>query len=337
MSWKATPVAIAVLAALNLTASPLLAQNAPPLPVSTIGTETVTVNGTRTVPANTVDRFVKNYAAPTFFLGKLARWNEAICYKISGLQPEPTAFIQQRLVAVASMVRVKSDARANCRVNAEIVFTPKPQAFMDDIRKNIPSMLGTHDDSPSKAEQIATVKRPIQAWYATQIRDAKGNVQPEMNYLQCMEKKGGTATVSLYIDPRTGLIRKDGVEQLERNLNLCGDTYKASLLSDGISAEFANVLVVADTNKLSNIPLAPLADYIAMLVLASAQPSDACQELPTIANLLAEGCEAKDKPSAMTDVDIAYLKALYAMEPDLNPGRDLADIASRMKTALNGH
>jgi len=198
-------------------------------------------------------------------------------------------------------------------------------------------MLGTHDDSPSKAEQIATMTRPIQAWYATQIRDAEGKVQPEMNYLQCLERNGGVAAVDSLVDPKTGLYLQRSLDQLEQNHNLCGDSYKNSLLGNGISTEFSNVLVVADTGKLSGIAIAPLADYIAMLVFSSAQPADACQELPTIANLLAAGCGAIDKPAAMTDVDIAYLKALYGMEPDQSLSLQQGDIATRMKRALSPH
>src|SRR6202008_969361 len=88
---------------------------------------------------------------------------------------------------------------------------------------------------------------------------------------------------------------------------------QSSLIANGQKSEFYNVLIVADSTKVATIALRPLADYVAMLALAQTQPSDACQELPTIANLLAPDCGAAAIPGALTDVDIAYLKALYDM------------------------
>jgi len=307
---------------------------APSVEEANVEPETVVVTGHRIVPANTVDHFIKSYAAPTAFLGKLARWNQALCYKVSGSDRQETA-IQQRVLTVAAMIGVRVDVRPACRSNVEIVFTATPQTYLDDIRKNHPEMLGLHDGSTAEAQRIATMTGPIQAWYATQIRDAVGQLQPERNYETCLQASGGLASPDSLVTPN-GTISRKGLDDLNRNLSLCGTLGKSSLIANGISTEFANVLVVADTAKLPGVSLAPLADYIAMLVLSPGRSSGACQELPSITNLLASDCDPANIPDALTDVDMAYLKALYAMEPDQTLALQRGDIASRMKRALNG-
>lgn len=285
------------------------AQPAPPV-ANTAAPETVTVTGTRILPAKTVDRFVKTYAVPALFLGKLGRWDDRICPKVSGLTPKVNAFIEQRVKEVAQMARVQVDSRVPCRSNVEIVFTPTPQAFMDDIRTHMPDMLGDHNQSPSQAEAMATMTRPIQAYYETEIEDYLGNKHPDAPYIDCVQEHPANPAA------------------------FCNIAYMSSIFGDGEKSNFINVLIVADTNKVGGITIRPLADYVAMLALAQTQLSDDCQALPTVANLLAAGCDAANKAAGLTDVDLAYLKALYDMEPGEKLGSQRGDIASRMKQAL---
>jgi hypothetical protein len=59
-----------------------------------------------------------------------------------------------------------------------------------------------------------------------------------------------------------------------------------------------------------------IADYISMLALTQLNSLDTCQQLPSIVNMLAPGCDRKS--NALTDSDTAYLRGLYKMSP---PGR----------------
>jgi hypothetical protein len=91
-----------------------------------------------------------------------------------------------------------------------------------------------------------------------------------------------------------------------------GQTVTGSRLGDGRSSELYNVLIVAEPAKLLSYEIGTLADYAAMLALA--QPSlDACEELPSISNLLAPNCTATTE--RLTDGDLAYLRSLYKMGP----------------------
>jgi hypothetical protein len=59
--------------------------------------------------------------------------------------------------------------------------------------------------------------------------------------------------------------------------------------------------------------------------------------VPTITNLMASGCEAALKPAAITDVDMTYLRGLYAMNPGGTFLGDRSSIAYEMKKDLGGY
>jgi len=87
-----------------------------------------------------------------------------------------------------------------------------------------------------------------------------------------------------------------------------------SRVSDGVRSAFYHIIIVADINRLTGYEAGPLADYIAMLALTQLNSLDTCQQLPSIVNMLAKGCEAK--AGVLTENDIAYLRGLYKMSPD---------------------
>jgi hypothetical protein len=76
-------------------------------------------------------------------------------------------------------------------------------------------------------------------------------------------------------------------------------------LGDGLRSEFFHVVVVADLNKLAGYAIGSLADYIAMLALSQTDAFDACQELPSITNLMSVGCDTSRKTNAISDNDQA--------------------------------
>jgi hypothetical protein len=106
-------------------------------------------------------------------------------------------------------------------------------------------------------------------------------------------------------------------------------------ISDGVRSVFYHIIIVADINRLKGYEAGPLADYVAMLALAQLNSLDTCQELPSIENMLAKGCEAKT--GVLTGNDIAYLRGLYGMSPDrMQRATQMSEIADRMSQTLGG-
>jgi len=92
--------------------------------------------------------------------------------------------------------------------------------------------------------------------------------------------------------------------------------------------------IVADPTKLAYYEVGALADYIALLALSQLVSLDICQALSSIVNLLAPGCA--QKPNALTDNDLAYLRGLYKMGPGRTARVQQDEIAYQMEQALKG-
>jgi hypothetical protein len=142
----------------------LLLLMAAPATAQVPSTEHVTVTGTRSRAV--LQDFVQSLASPGRITGKLARWEDGVCPVTVGLKPQYADFISRRIKDVAAQVGAPVNARPSCKPNIEIVFTTKPQALADRMRREDQLYLGYHDNS-SQADALATVRHPIQAWYTT--------------------------------------------------------------------------------------------------------------------------------------------------------------------------
>lgn len=253
--------------------------------------ENVTVTGTKS--REELRGFVQSFASPARITGKLARWERGICPLTLGLRPQAVAFINTRLKEIAAKVGAPVDSRTGCKPNIEIVFTTTTQALMDWVREEHPDFLGYHDNS-MQADRLASVTHPIQAWYTTATRDYNGRVQMDGRN----PGGGGIEVAGVYLPDAKAY------------------AVSGSRLGDGLSSGFHHVIVAIDPNKMATYEIGALADYIAMLALTQLNGLDTCQQLPSIVNLLAEGCA--QKPGALTENDIAYLQGLYRMRGDLN-------------------
>ena len=205
----------------------------------------------------------------------------------------------------------------SCRPNIEIVFTTTPQAMADELRKNHKVYLG-YAEGPGRADRLAVVSHPIQAWYLTATKDLAGHVEVDSFY-------------NMPIEPVANLISDLGMGGIghvgERRVT-------GGRLKDGLRTVFHHIIIAADPTKLSDYEVGALADYIAMLALAQLSSLDVCQQLPSIINLLSPNCPGA--PNALSDSDLGYLRGLYSMSADGNLRMQQDDIAYRMEQHLNG-
>lgn len=310
-----------LLAAGLLVASAALAQ-APTPP-----TENLTVTGTKTGEA--VQGFVKSFTVPTHFAQKIARWETPICPYVLGIKPEAAAFIVKRIEAVAAEAGAKVSSDPDCRYNIEVIFTRAPQALMDNVRRKSTDVLGYASSSDEK-ERLAKVTRPIQSWYVTQTEDRNGATERDsphtvnspgvILYLPCSMLQPPPAPPGMCSLHNPYL----------RKMQVTG-----SFLGDGTRSLLENVLIVANPDKLTDYELGAVSDHVAMLALAQLPPPDGCQALPSILNLLSEGCASRS--SGLTDNDRAYLRGLYKMPGDLDLAVQRgAIVGEMMKSAQAG-
>jgi hypothetical protein len=275
--------------------------------------ERVIVNGERVAPDAAVHDFVESYSPPAAVSGKIARWRIAACPVTVGLPKPMSAFVTARVKALAS--KVGAPVAAGCKPNIDIVFTLNPQVLMDQVRAKSPYLLGYHDDA--QAERVARVAHPVQAWYTTQTADLIGHPTIDTKQIH-----GGVITIPT--DYGNAYAPEIPFTHVTGNR-----------LSDGLSGELYHIIIVADLAAVGKEPIGPVADYIAMLALAQTGSFDACRPAASIVNLMVPDCDGR-RPQAITDFDLAYLRALYRIDPRGSAGAQRGDIASRMKKSLEG-
>jgi hypothetical protein len=246
-----------------------------------------------------VSRFVQQHGAPSR-IDQLSRWAVPLCPKAGGLTAPFNAFVSARVLQVAKAVGVPAARPRNrdvaCKTNLLIVFTTKPQALMDNVRRSHPQMLGFH--YAAQTERLATFDQPIQAWYMTGTGGREGLPEPDTEFGRAPQ---GTA---------------------------------GSRLSAGLTNQFMGVLVVIDSNQILGRQIGALADQIAMLSLARATRAAGCSELPTILDAMNPDCISAVPLTEMTVYDVAYLKGLYSIDPEEFLAAQRSEIGSRMMRDL---
>jgi len=247
--------------------------------------------------------------------------SETVTVTGTGLPSGFTSFVIRRLKDVAGKVGAPVDGNASCKPNIEVVFTTAPQALLDNIKKKQSSLLGYYDNA-SQRDRLATVTRPIQAWYATATRDLHGKIQVDSG-----KTMGAGLEIWLPCPTTTGLC-------LMHFPNANAYAVTGSRLGDGLRSSFHHVIIVTDPSKLVGTEMGALADYIAMLALAQLESLDTCQQLPSIVNMLAQNCEKKS--NALSENDLAYLHGLYKMSPDMAPGIQKDQVSYQMERDLTG-
>jgi len=291
--------------------------------------ENVTVTGSRRMYHD----FSRNFAAPTKMTGKIARWERRICPVVAGQNPHSAAFITQHLKYVALAAGAPVNTEADCAPNIDIIFTTTPQALLDTVNKNNQHYLG-YFSSVAQKNALATVTKPIQAWYATESTDIKGR-----RFLDTGRSIAGGTSVQNF----NGLVGQVGrADQAGDNPATSAGSALTDMapffystgnhINDGIHTGFNHVLIVIDSTKLAGQDIVPLADYIAMLALSQVAAPNACQELPSIVNRMASGCE--HTPNALTAFDLAYLQALYHMSADRSLMAQRSEIGDLMTDRL---
>ena len=298
-----------------------LAQDAPkPVP-----TENVTVTGIKDVD-QAVTKFVGSMTVPTRTADKIARWKQGICPLTAGLRPEAVKFVTRRVKDVAAQVGAPVNDRDDCKPNIEIIFTTTPQALLDNVQVMYPFVLGYHDNS-AQGLKLASFTRPIQSWYTTATDDLRGNIQVDG------VRSGGVTMDMPFIPGIGGGIQTSATGTVSMNMPDARVTnVTGGRLGDGVSSDFHHVVVVAEPAKLLDHEIGTLADYIALLALAQTVQPEQCQELPTILNLFASGCTAP--PKALTNVDLAYLRAVYKMTATTTARGQRGEIIYQMDKSL---
>ena len=281
-------------------------------------------NVTVTASPEVIAGFARAFPRPATMTGKIPRWETGICPMAVGQPPAMTGFVTARVQVIAAATGAPVNESKSCTPNIEIIFTTAPQDLLDNIRKKSPDYLG-YAESNSLKDKLATVSHPIQAWYATETVDLAG-----MRRVDSARRLGTGSTMRNFTGGSSMMGNRDA-------FNLPDATYArvtGNHINDGTRSAFNHIIIAVDSSKLAGRDFVPLADYIAMLALTQPDSLDACQQLPTVVNVMAPNCD--QRVGGITAVDLSYLKGLYRMAPDKSLVFQEAEIANQMKQSLEG-
>lgn len=241
----------------------------------------------------------------------LARWRggkQSICPLTVGLSPIYDAFVTARLRALATYVGAPVQSEP-CKINVQILFTNNPQQSMDDVIKWATVAFGIRYSGGMKDLLAYRSDHAIQGFYIT--------------------TRGGAAVLNTDV----ALVGLDVLPVWPRvdQKYLGHDTLGTRLGGgEGSGIGIGVVLLVVDTTKLGRYSVGTLADYLAMLTLSVAQSPDHCDPLPSILDLMSSSCGTREKPTAITAGDLAFLKGLYYLNTGLGPSLSRAAIEDNM-------
>ena len=246
---------------------------------------------------NSLEEFIVHHAtthyANTPLTGNLARWRgglQSVCPQTVGLAPGFAAFVTARVRAIATYVGAPVQSDPQCKSNVQIFFTNDPQQKMNEVTKWATGPAFQNRYSGGARHLIAFKSdHAIQGWYLT----TSGS--------QVLTTD--VAMVNLNVWPLWPQITQNYLGSESIGTRVGGGS--GSGIGIGI------VILVVDTTKAVGSAIGTLADYLAMLSLSVAQSPDHCDPLPSILDLMSPSCGAREKPTAITAGDLAFLKALY--------------------------
>ncbi len=298
-----------------VTAAGVQASGSAPLPEVTVTAPTPPTP--EELSGDAVPDFIRAHAAPAVVSGQLPRWGggvgrgAGVCPITVGLSPAFNDFVSARILAVALTVGAPTQAAPGCRHNVYVVFAVDPQDTLKQMAKQDPRILGYHHSQQTR--DLQTANRPIQGWYLTSTRAARGDESiDEPNPLLPLESSV--------------------LNQGQHPSGLPG-----SHLSNGISSAIVNVVIVVDVNKIVGRPIGAIADYVAVLTLTQAFATVRCGTLPSIMDLMLPDCHEKEPLTGVTAGDLAFLRALYKADLEALLPLERDSVENLMRRQFEGH
>lgn len=273
-------------------------------------------------------QFVRSIALAPAQPGLLARWGQTICPGVAGANREAAQAIIDRIARRANAVGVRS-AEPGCTPNLLIVLTPDSDRFAQNVniqrRANLLAPPGVDSSTLGEAAftSFISTPRPVRWWQIAQTTMADGEVLADTRSTSGTSAGAAAATAGL-----SGNAMTPGAGEGVGGVN--ATRADGTRLRGSTRQDLNYVLVIVDTHRASGVTVNALADYVAFLSLAQVNPSVNTASFPSILNLFNDQSSAQ-RPTEMTQWDIAYLDGLYhATRSARNAAQQEDEITRRM-------
>lgn len=228
--------------------------------------------------------------------GQVARFEAPVCPMVIGFTPEISRQIVARIRKVAKAVGAEV-APEDCTGNVALVATPDGGALVKGMRATNPELLAGLETT--QIRRLIDGGGPVRAWSAT------ATVNEDGQRLSAPSSSNPMGPSSLNVKT-------------------------ASILNPSSKRVIDTSTVVIDSPVMAGKTVIQLADYVAMRALAKTRPVEGEAKVGTILTLFDP--EASP-PQSVTEVDVAYLKALYAMPGNRRVGYQISTIAKAVTEA----
>lgn len=234
--------------------------------------------------------------------GQIARFEDAICPGVYGLNGQARETVRNRMRQVAAYVGLRV-AGPNCRPNLLLMVTRDKRAFLGTLANRYPQYFDDEEFSPRR---VIAQPGPVAAWQATIELNADG---------QPLDVHGGF-----------GVNRTTGAQ---------------SRISASTRPVFTASAVVVEAGALAGLSTIQLADYALMRGLARTDPHRLPANTPPSILTAIEAPMGSEVPITITRWDLGFLRGLYGGQANLRAPQQRGDIqrrvASELDRAASGH
>lgn len=294
----------AVAAALSAAAAmPAFAQAAPPAaaapgqPAATPPQSDQDVVVTGTLEREQAIRdFVGALTRSAPLTGQIARFEDALCPAVYGLNGQARETVRNRMRQVAAYVGLRV-AGADCRPNLLLMVTRDKRAFLGELADRHPEFFDEEEYSPRR---VIAQPGPVSAWQATVSLSADG---------QPLSVQGGF-----------------GVNRTTRS---------QSRVAAATRPVFTASAVVVEAGALTGLSTIQLADYAVMRGLARTDPHRLPADAPPSILTAIEAPMGSAVPVTITRWDLGFLRGLYASQANLRAPQQRGDIQRQVATELD--
>lgn len=222
----------------------------------------------------------------------MARYQSPLCPAVIGMGEAMGGKVVQRIRSNALDAGMEVD-EDGCTANALMIVTDDTEKLIEQMRKNHPRLFNTRILREIKAARNRNDGAIVWSTYILQGPQGRG-------------KASGTV-VSNSLE---GSFANAGGAAQELRLTFPSRSHIP------YSTDKTSTILVFDVDRLDRMHLDQLADFATMRILGSPQPRIEFEEDDAMSILTLFDGELEQAPMAMTALDRAYLRGLYAMEPN---------------------
>ena len=221
-----------------------------------------------------------------------ARFVDPVCPRVMGIAEPYAGMVLARMRAIAEAAAIPV-GRQGCQSNISVSFVGDASALMREIERRSPTRF--NEIPRDEREAMVNGDSPIRWWYLTETRSR----YQMRNGPQSMQTEGGSGGGGS--SSASGALQADALSHYDAG----------SHVSNAVNRAIVDANVVIDLDGVEGRSLQSVAAYAAFVAFSEVRRSD-----PPPAGSILGMFGAEPQADALTDWDLAFLRALYQIPLD---------------------